>query len=396
MRRVGVSCSQTRARAGMALHQVHRPSRDDWNRFVTAQPGATIYQSYEWGDIRRSHGWEPHYIALAHEGEWVAAALVLAKQLPAGLGTMLYSPRGPIMTAWMDAAPALLEAVALLARQCGAMFWRIEPPVAHDDLSVADCVVQAGFVPVEQEWSYWNRPKYEMKLNIASGEAAVFAGLGTKIRTKVRHASKRGVLIEEGYTEQDMENFYRLLKNTGEKKRIPVRGLDYFHSLYRTFIKSGMARLVLARKDGTPVAGGMTVRYGTTATLLYLSNDYSMQRAGWAVQWEMLRWAMTQGCTTYDFGGTGTGYPPQETDKGYGVYQFKHSFGAQIVRWYGCADYVFRPLSYRAFRLIERQLPYGERLFIEWPKQLLHRWRSHATQARPSSASAPEHKASED
>jgi hypothetical protein len=64
------------------------------------------------------------------------------------------------------------------------MFWRIEPPVQHDDLSVAACVVQAGFLPVEQEWSYWNRPKYEMKLNIAPGEAAVFAGLGTKIRTK--------------------------------------------------------------------------------------------------------------------------------------------------------------------------------------------------------------------
>jgi peptidoglycan pentaglycine glycine transferase (the first glycine) len=380
----------------MTLYQVNRPSRDEWNRFVSAQPGATIYQSYEWGEIRRSHGWEPHYIALAQDGEWVAAALVLVKEFPGGLGTMCYSPRGPIMTAWKGAAPALVDAVDALARQRGAMFWRIEPPVQHDDVSVADCVAQAGFLPVEQEWSYWNRPKYEMKLHIAPGEAAVFAGLGTKIRTKVRHASKRGVLIEEGCTEQDMETFYRLLKNTGEKKRIPVRGLDYFHCLYRTFIKSGMARLVLARKDGMPVAGGMTVRYGTMATLLYLSNDYSMQRAGWAVQWEMLRWAMAQGCESYDFGGTGTGYPPQETDKGYGVYQFKHSFGAQIIRWYGCADYVFRPMPYRAFRLIERHLPYGERLFIEWPKKILHRWRSYAAQARPSSAAAPEHKASEE
>jgi len=77
----------------MTLYQVNRPSRDEWNRFVSAQPGATIYQSYEWGEIRRSHGWEPHYISLAHDGEWVAAALVLAKQLPSAIGTMLYSPR---------------------------------------------------------------------------------------------------------------------------------------------------------------------------------------------------------------------------------------------------------------------------------------------------------------
>lgn len=380
----------------MTLYRISSPRADEWNRFVTAQPGATIYHSYEWGEIRRTHGWLPHYIALGRDGEWVAAALVLEKQLPGNFGTILYSPRGPIVTAWKETMPALVEAVSLVARQCSAMFWRMEPPVEYDDLSVADYVAQDGFLPVDQEWSYWNRPKYEMKLDIAPGEGAIFAALGTKIRTKVRHASKRGVLIEEGITEQDMDTFYRLLKNTGEKKRIPVRGLDYFHCLYRTLIKSGMARLVLARKDDIPVAGGMTVRYGTMATLLYLSNDYSMQRAGWAVQWDMLRWAMAQGCTIYDFGGTGTGYPPQETDKGYGVYQFKHSFGAQIVRWYGCADYVFRAMSYRAFRLIERKLPYGERLFIEWPKQIIRRWRSSAASMRASSAATPEHNASEE
>jgi hypothetical protein len=47
------------------------------------------------------------------------------------------------------------------------MFWRIEPPIQHDDLPVADGVAQADFLPVDQEWSYWTRPKYEMKLNIA-------------------------------------------------------------------------------------------------------------------------------------------------------------------------------------------------------------------------------------
>ena len=365
----------------MKVHRVPNPSRGDWNEFVTAQPGATICQAYEWGELRRTHGWEPHYVALERGGEWIAAALVLAKRLPAGLGTILYSPRGPMVTQREDAIPALVEAVELLARGCGGIFWRVEPPVQNEVSSLIGQLTQAGFSPVAQEWSYWNRPKYEMQLDIAEGEAAVFAKLGSKIRTKIRHASKRGVVIDEGCGEHDIESFYRLLKNTGTKKRIPVRGLNYFHTLYRTLIKSGMARLFLARKDSIPVAGGLTVRYGATATLLYLSNDYSMQRAGWAVQWEMLRWAMAQGCTTYDFGGTGTGYPPQETDKGYGVYQFKHSFGAEIVRWYGYADHVFRPASYRGFRFVEHQLPYGERLFIEWPKQLLHRWRRKGSAA---------------
>lgn len=371
----------------MNVKIVSNPDRDVWNRWVGSQPGGSVFQSYEWGEIRATQGWAPYYVALEADGDWRAAALVLVKRLPAGLGSILYSPRGPLTTAPQYLAP-LADAVRTVAARVGGVFWRAEPPVTMEDHEHGR-FEDAGFRPIPMEWSYWNRPKYEMHLDIAQGEAAVFAKLGTKIRTKVRHATKRGVVIEEGCCEQDVETFYRLLQNTGMKKRIPVRGLTYFHTLYRTFIKPGMGRLFLARKDSTPVAGGITVRFGSTATLLYLSNDYSMQRAGWAVQWEMIRWAIMQGCRVYDFGGTGTNYPPQATDKGYGVYQFKRSFGADIVRWYGYADYVFSPARYAGLRLLERNLPYGEQLFVEWPKQVLHRlkrWRRRASDGATSAS----------
>ncbi|WP_447977168.1 lipid II:glycine glycyltransferase FemX [Candidatus Nitrospira bockiana] len=359
----------------MSLQIVRNPDREAWNRFVGLQPGGNVFQSYEWGEVREAQGWRPWYVAVADGEEWAGAALILSKSLPGGVGTLLYSPRGPILGSHPAALPALVEAARQIARETGGLFWRIEPPVLFDDAERARGFESAGFRAVPMEWSYWNRPKYEMQMSIAEGEAAVFAKLGTKIRTKVRHAAKRGVVIEEGDGELDLEHFYRLLQDTGMKKRIPVRGLDYFRVLHRTLIKPGMARLFLARKDATPVAGGISVRFGAGASLLYLSNDYSMQRAGWAIQWEMIRWAIAHGCRTYDFGGTGTNYPPSETDKGYGVYQFKRSFGAEIVRWYGYADYVFDRWRYGAFRAIERHLPYGERVFIEWPKQCLYRLR---------------------
>jgi lipid II:glycine glycyltransferase (peptidoglycan interpeptide bridge formation enzyme) len=265
----------------------------------------------------------------------------------------------------------LTEVVAGLAADLRAIFWRIDPAMSVEDAPATDGYDHAGFHAVPQEWSYWNRPKYEMRLDLKPGEAAVFAGLGSKIRTKIRHAGKRGVTVDEACGEADIDEFHRLMRGTGMKKGIPVRSLVYFRALYDLFVKRGMARLFLARKDGTAVAGGLTVRFGPTATLLYLSNDYSMQRAGWAVQWDMIRWGIAHGCKVYDFGGTGTTYPPKETDKGYGVYQFKRSFGADIVRWYGYADHPFGSARYAGFRLIERLLPYGERVFLEWPKRLL-------------------------
>jgi peptidoglycan pentaglycine glycine transferase (the first glycine) len=357
----------------MTFDVVEHPTPDRWNEFASTHPRGTVFQSYEWGQIRRAQGWEPHYLALQRGGVWHAACLVLAKTLPGGLGTILYSPRGPLVGPQAGAMAELIRLVVKRAADVRAIFWRIDPPVRLDDVSMAEEYARSGFHAVPQEWSYWNRPKYEMLLDLSPGEAAVFARLGSKIRTKIRHAGKRGVTVDEACGEADIDEFHRLMRGTGIKKGIPVRSLVYFRALYDLFVKSGMARLFLARKDGAAVAGGLTVRFGHTATLLYLSNDYSMQRAGWAVQWDMIRWAIAHGCTLYDFGGTGTSDPPKDTDKGYGVYQFKRSFGAEMVRWYGYADLPFSRARYAGFRLMERLLPYGERVFLEWPKVLSRR-----------------------
>jgi lipid II:glycine glycyltransferase (peptidoglycan interpeptide bridge formation enzyme) len=305
------------------------------------------------------------------------------------MGALMHSPRGPLLAPDANALAltALSSAVRDLANRVGGMFWRVEPPVRESDSDACSRFGEAGFLRVPQEWSYWNRPKYDMHLNISDGEAAVFSRISSRTRGKIRYAPKRGVVVEVGHTERDVKIFYELLMNTGNKKRIPVKGLEYFTHLCAMLEKSGLGRLFIAHKDQEPVAAGISSRFGTVGALLYLSNDYSVKYAGWAVQWEMIRWAIAEGCQLYDFAGTGTSFPPKETDKGYGVYQFKRSFGAEIVAWYGYADYVFKPLHYRLFRTIERSLPYGERVLLDWPKGLLFRLRHRKSIAKDDDAS---------
>lgn len=86
-----------------------------------------------------------------------------------------------------------------------------------------------------------------------------------------------------------------------------------------------------------------------------------MKSANYAAQWEQIRWAIQQGAGIYDFAGTACGYPPNPAARGYGVYQFKSQFGAEIVVWYGYADLVFSRARYRLFRRIEELLPRVER-----------------------------------
>ena len=239
------------------------------------------------------------------------------------------------------------------------------PRILSDDSSAAHSLEKAGFQHVSQEWSYWNRPKYDMHLSLKEGEAGLFKALGEKGRWNVRSATKK-VVIRQGLLDEQVEDFYNLLKHTTRKKRIMMRDLDYYRRCRDILGSAGMLQIFVAQVGHRPVAAGISARYGNTGMLFHTSNDYSVPKVGWAMQWEMIRWAISQGCRTYDFAGTATTYPPKETDKGYGVYRFKRSFGAEIIAWYGYTDYVFRPALYQTFRAVERTLPFGERLALGW------------------------------
>src|SRR6185295_7490781 len=97
----------------MSLRLVSNLDRHSWNDFVVSQAGAGICQSYEWGQLKRAQGWEPHYIAVADGTAWVGATLVLSKSLPGGAGALLYSPCGPLSNDdWNRVLPAMLEGVS--------------------------------------------------------------------------------------------------------------------------------------------------------------------------------------------------------------------------------------------------------------------------------------------
>jgi lipid II:glycine glycyltransferase (peptidoglycan interpeptide bridge formation enzyme) len=65
------------------------------------------------------------------------------------------------------------------------------------------------------------------------------------------------------------------------------------------------------------------------------------------LQWEAMRWAIAQGCTTYDWWGA-----PDELDESdpmWGVYRFKEGFGGRFTRWIGAWDYAPNQTLYRAY-----------------------------------------------
>ena len=346
-----------------AVKLVGPDGHDEWNQFVTNHPHGHFMQLWQWGEVRKSSGWRPHYFALDGPDGIDAVALVLERQVP-GFGTLLYTPRGPL---WRQRSPGCLSSLATVvrdfARARGGVVWRADPYIAESECAERADLVQAGFRPADMPWSYWNQPRYIMRLDTGIGSARILESMDRKDRYQVRHAAKEGVVFAQvPVDDAHMGHAYRLMQATAHKKGIPLRDYSSFSCFLRTFSAAGHAALFLAQRGSVPVSAGASVIMGRTAWLFHLGSDYSVRNANWGLQWHMLCWAIDSGCTTYDFRGSATNFPPQPTDKGYGVYLFKRSFGAQLVPLVGYFDLVFGPTRYRALRYAEhRLLPLGER-----------------------------------
>ena len=74
-----------------------QPAPDEWDAFVASQPHAHILQTSRWGELKSKFEWSAERIAVMHDQQMVAGALVLFRKLPLRLGALAYIPKGPLL-----------------------------------------------------------------------------------------------------------------------------------------------------------------------------------------------------------------------------------------------------------------------------------------------------------
>ena len=348
-------------------------ARSNWDRFVSECPDGHFMQSYSWGELQRNYGWTPHYITIGDAEHPRALALLLSRRLPLTNFKVFYCPRGPVLSHSGD--NIISEATSRIRefiRHNHGIFVRFDPYVT-DSEAIDRNYLEAGKLKADREWSYWNAPKFVLWLNLDRDEAALLKGTTSSCQRDLKAGYKKDVEYTRGSLD-DIEEFHRLMVNMSASKGIAVRELAYFRDLYSTLNRSCQLELFLARHRGKPIASGMSVMFGKRAWLLYAAADREFSKLGASrnLQWEMIKWAHAAGCTRYDFRGTATGDPPSEADPGYGVYQFKKSFGPEFTRLAGYFDLVGSPIPYKALRLAEdRMLPaaYRAKVWLDERRQ---------------------------
>jgi lipid II:glycine glycyltransferase (peptidoglycan interpeptide bridge formation enzyme) len=344
---------------GQAARVVEIVDPDHWNGLLCRRADYDLGQSWEWGEVQVEAGFTAHRYAVLAGPTCLAAVSVAHRRIP-GLGcSILYASRGPLLD-WQDARAwrGIMHAIGREAERHRAIFLRVSPAVSHDDAGALGTLARHGFRPIGDDWTTWNAPRVVQTMSLDGDDAALHARLRKGTRRDLAAAQRRGARVRAAEDRADLLAFHRLTVAAGREKGYPVRPLSRLEALWHTYVARGNGVLLLAEHDGALIGGVLGLRFGRRAYLhratILREREGQRLHHGPLVYWEFIRWAKAAGCDAIDWGGCGTGFPPSESDDGYGVYQFKSGFGAELRYWLPYHDLVFRPPLYRLARAAER------------------------------------------
>ncbi|HEX9617076.1 MAG TPA: peptidoglycan bridge formation glycyltransferase FemA/FemB family protein [Anaerolineales bacterium] len=330
-------------------------SASEWSAFLRNFPDAHLLQTTAWGELKSAFGWEVVRVA-SEKGSPAAGAQILFRPLPLGL-SLAYIPKGPLPSNPDAESPGLVEhpwgalrpEIDLVCRSRRAVFLKVE--LDKLDTSPTDQATLPGF----RRSAHTIQPRRTLIVDLRGEEQELLARMKQKTRYNVRLAIKRGVIVQPS---PDIDLFFRMMRETGERERFGVHSLAYYQRAYDLFHPRGECELLLAEYEQTPLAALMVFAHGRRAWYFYGASvdTYREFMPTYLLQWEAIRWARALGCTDYDFWGVPD--TDEETlesqftgrsDGLWGVYRFKRGFGGQLRRAPDPWDLVYQPFFYRLY-----------------------------------------------
>jgi len=238
------------------------------------------------------------------------------------------------------------------------------------------------------------QPRFVYRLPLDRPLNELLKNFHHKTRYNIKLAAKKGIEIYEGNRE-DLVEFERIMKITGQRDSFVTRPLSYFEDMYDVLEPKGKFKLYIAKynvkkallniseilekecqktkkrdenriikltdeeaelkelvsihPDGIIVSGTIMLVNGKTAWYLYGASDnlYRNVMPNYLIQWQMIQDAYNLGCTMYDFRGI-SGDRSTENHL-YGLYRFKRGFTGEFVEYIGEFDYITNPFYYACF-----------------------------------------------
>lgn len=369
-----------------------------------------ILQSESWGQFKSLGAWNYELLGMEDDkGNLVAACMMLKRKLPGPIGYMFYASRGFVLDYHNSRViEQFTELIREYAKKEKAVMVKIDPCVKYRQYDKDGVLVEGGFnhqqiIDTIKALGYKHKgitldfdgiqPRFVYQLDIDKPLDELLKSFHHKTRYNIKLATKKGVEIYEG-NRDDLVEFERIMRVTGERDGFITRPLSYFETMYDTMHPQGQLKLYMAKyniakaleiskvaleketqktkkdenrinkltkevceleilvkenPESIIVSGTIMLINGKKACYLYGASDnlYRNIMPNYLIQWQMIQDAHELGCTLYDFRGISGDL--SEDNHLYGLFRFKKGFSGEFVEYIGEFDLVIRPLMYNLF-----------------------------------------------
>lgn len=323
----------------MDLRQINESQKKEYNRLVNH-----AIQSWEWGEFRKSLGLPLLRYGIYRDGKLVTAFQLTLHKIPFTNFFVGYLPKGPFPD------KEFVQALKEIGKKHSCAFIKIEPNVQCSKL--------------EKTLKLSPKPyftKYNYILDLTKSEEQLLKNMHPKFRYNIKVAQKHGVVVEERYDEEALEDYLKLYFETTNRQGFLGHNQNYHRQVWKILKKAGIAKLLIAyyqpptTNHRVPLTAWMLLHFQDTLYYPYggSSTEYKNVMASNLVAWYAIRLGKKLKAKSFDLWGAGD--PKLGEDDPYkGFTQFKSKLGATQVEYIGTYDLVFNPLVYCLFTFIDK------------------------------------------
>lgn len=191
-----------------------------------------------------------------------------------------------------------------------------------------------------EKTGFYYEPHYDVIVKV-DGEESWEKRMESSRPRFVKSSLKNGAEVVENPTEQDVKDYYAVLKELYTTKvKTPLFPVDFFLKLYHT----SFCRYILVRYQ-EKIVGGMVCVFDENKAYEWfvcgLDGVFKHVYPSTVATYSAIKFANDNGMCCFDMMGAGA-----PSDGGYGVREFKAKFGGELVE-YGRFKYICNPLLYK-------------------------------------------------
>ena len=293
----------------MEITLINEQQAQMWDSYVHASSQGSIYHLTCWAEIIKSLFDHDTYQIAAFDGGEIAGVLQLTRLKSHLFGdfiiSMPYFNYGGALGNTPEIESALMGYANNMGRALGIS--HIEYRDTH----------QRTDLPVKQD-------KITMLLNLPANEEILWKSFSSKLRAQIKRPLKEGVETTIGGVEL-LDEFYSVFSKNMRDLGTPVYPSTFFREIISSFKLD--THIIVIKHQQRPVAAAFLIGFKGVLEIPWASSlrEYNHISANMALYWETLRFAITNGYHTFDFG---------RCSRDSGTYKFKRQWGAHEKQLY--------------------------------------------------------------